>query len=92
LSVFEIFGLQKPSDAVANAQPQNALAQERLVAYGGKDQAMPASEYAKSYDLNDGREASAVQPAPEFQDSARPSISGWRRSARRKKALLRSHT
>ena len=92
MSVFEIFGLQKPSEAIAEAKPQNELARESLTTYEGKDQTLSATGYAESNDLDDGTESSEVQSAPEFQNSDRATISGWRRSARRKKALLRSHT
>lgn len=92
LSVFEIFGLQKPSESSARAErageplypDQSGLpSQEARLsapgdnpALGGPDRLQPAADGAKA--------------ACSSRD--RSVISGWRRSARRRKTLIRSHT
>ncbi len=85
LSVFEIFGLQKPSEAIARADKAGEPVIERAaIPSGGDRQPASVGELQPGAPINAGR---AEDPA-----AGKATICGWRRSARRKKALIRSHT
>ncbi|MYE26202.1 MAG: hypothetical protein F4X87_03085 [Chloroflexi bacterium] len=93
LSVFEIFGLQKPSEATALPEAIDELTTEGP---GSSQRIAPPpspSGEALLSDVKDGSGSGEKQTATELHDDAgKQTISGWRRSARRRKALLRSHT
>jgi len=93
LSVFEVFGLKKPSEASPSDSPA-APARE-----AERDMALPAP-----YPRHDGREfspriESQPVPAPRIEsgpkaaetDGRYASVTGWRRQARRRKTVIRSH-
>ena len=91
LSVFEIFGLQKPSEANAQASSANVSDSEPAQADTDDGRLAPADRFAPVARESDTRadDAPAYPAAP---PTGLATISGWRRSARRKKALIRSHT
>ena len=89
LSVFEVFGLRKPSEANSRASRAEAPPPARRDL--GAPILFPRREVAES--------APRPEPAqrPEVEQDARESsaaygrIIGWRRQARRRKAVIRSH-
>jgi len=91
LSVFEIFGLQKPSEARAQAEPASDTFDDVQELMQGRE-----SRLAPVPDIGSGD--SAADPAPENSSrqpderSVGSGISGWRRSARRRQTRLRSHS
>ena len=93
LSVFEVFGLKKPSESSPSDSPA-APARE-----AERDSRVPAP-----YPRHDDREPaprfeSQPEPAPRVEsrlqaaemDGRYQSVTGWRRKARRRKTVIRSH-
>lgn len=87
LSVFEIFGLQKPSEA--RTQPERA--DKPLSDFGATlpDRGPHASSAGE---LKPAGAANDLKPDEQPAQADATTISGWRRSARRKKTRIRSHT
>ncbi len=92
LSVFEIFGLPKPSETEAAAAPGPAPIE-------GENRALPAVDapltkldaMTETEGLDRGE--AVVEPARATHSSVgATTITGWRRSARKKKTPIRSHT
>ncbi len=92
LSVFEIFGLQKPSEASAKAEAISEPTGEHPRLSQGIDRSLSPPAEALSSGLEDGSGFGENQTMPEVHDASKQAITGWRRNARRRKALLRSHT
>lgn len=92
LSVFEIFGLQKPSQANAIAEATGELSDDRPRLSELMDPSPSPPSEALLTGLEDGSGADKNQTRPEVHDAGKQAIIGWRRSARRRKALLRTHT
>lgn len=92
LSVFEIFGLQKPSESNANVEAIGELTSEQPGSSHEIDRSSSPPGAAISSGLIDGSGSGEDQTRPEVHDANTQAITGWRRSARRRKALLRSHT
>ncbi len=92
LSVFEIFGLQKPSEANANAEATGDKTGDRPRLSEVIDPSPSPPKEAVISGLEDGSASSGQVAANVVHDAGQQTISGWRRSARRKKTLLRSHT
>lgn len=92
LSVFEIFGLQKPSEARAQADSDSELTSQGPTTSQELSPPLSAQAGANFSRLEVGSEASGRQATADIHDAGNATISGWRRSARRKKALLRSPT
>ena len=92
LSVFEIFGLQKPSEAKGKAEATGELTSEQPRLSQGIDPSPSPPVEALLSGLEDGSGSGKEQAATEVNDAGQQTISGWRRRARRRKALLRSHT
>jgi len=86
LSVFEIFGLQKPSEAQAAASGNTADDYQ-----GRESQAMPVADTGSSDGAARLQLRDEPHPPPAAKES-RSGISGWRRCARRRKPALRTHT
>jgi len=92
LSVFEIFGLQKPSEARTQAEPPGESVGEAPAEASTHDLRLSPSADAKPISAADNREPANELAQAEVRSTDSATISGWRRSARRKKALIRSHT
>ena len=92
LSVFEIFGLQKPSESSAKAEAIGELTGEHPRLSQGIDHSLSPPAEALASGLEDGSGFGENQKRPEVHDASKQAITGWRRGARRRKALLRSHT
>ena len=89
LSVFEIFGLQKPSEANASAEAPIGNEQNETQQ---PDFRQRAPRNPKLNGLAESRKASQASTIADVPNASRPPISGWRRSARRNKTLLRTHS
>ena len=92
LSVFEIFGLQKPSEARAVAEASSDLVSGYHDERQGQDRRLTPTSDSGLRDLAASWELTDESQQPEGQSTISSSVSGWRRSARRRKTLLRSHT
>lgn len=90
LSVFEIFGLQKPSEA--KAEQADEPASDRPAFRRERDLAPSARGDSRQIGAADRQAMADEAPKPEAQSGASTVILGWRRGARRRKTLLRSHT
>ena len=91
-SVFEIFGLQKPSEARAQAEaPGKSIGEGPAEANTPDVRLSPSGEAKPIGRTNDRAPANALAQA-DVRSTDSSTISGWRRSARRKKAPLRSRT
>ncbi len=88
LSVFEIFGLQKPSEARAGEEAPSG-ARESETKRPDSRQGTPIN--TRQNDLAESREARQKSTKADAPCPSRAPISGWRRSARRNKTLLRTH-
>lgn len=89
LSVFEIFGLQKPSEAIAGSEADQGAQQSETQR---PDLSRGSPENTRQKDVAESRDAPQESTKADQTCAKRPSISGWRRSARRNKTLLRTHT
>ncbi len=89
LSVFEIFGLQKPSEARAGAEADLGAKQSETQR---PDFRQGAPEIPRLNNLAENRDAPREATKADPTCAGRAPISGWRRSARRNKTLLRTHT
>ena len=87
LSVFEIFGLQKPSEAKAGASLDARPRESQR-----PDFQQSASFEARLNGLDESRQATEDASPADSPEAGRTLIAGWRRSARRNKTLLRTHT
>ncbi len=92
LSVFEIFGLQKPSEARAQAETPSESVGEAPAEATTHDLRLSLPPEAKPIGAADDWKPANERVQAEVRSSDSTTISGWRRSARRKKALIRSHT
>ena len=92
LSVFEIFGIQKPSESKAQAEGSDELISELPSVRQEIDRPPSPPGEALLSGMEDGSGSGEQLAAADVHDSGQQRISGWRRSARRRKALLRSHT
>ena len=91
LSVFEIFGLQKPSEARALAETEDKAVGERAAEIPERDRrSAPISDTHALTAEDTALETGLVQMRD--QRASDGMIAGWRRSARRKKAQIRSHS
>ena len=91
LSVFEIFGLQKPSEARVLAQTEDKAVNERAGEAAGRDRLPAPIVDARALDAKDKAPETGQVQAPD-QGASDGMIAGWRRSARRRKAPIRSNT
>ena len=89
LSVFEIFGLQKPSEATGETEAPPPANQSETQRPDYRQRAPIGQERSG---LAQSREAHQESTEADAPCASRPPISGWRRSARRNKTLLRTHT
>ncbi len=95
LSVFEVFGLRKPSEANSRASRPEAPPPARRDL--GAPILFPRREVAESAPRPEPAPNPEIAPLPEVEQDARESsaeygrIIGWRRQARRRKAVIRSH-
>lgn len=89
LSVFEIFGLQKPSETTAGTEAPLG-AQQGETQRPDFRQSAPVNPRLNG--LAERREAPQESAQADAPCAGRAPISGWRRSARRNKTLLRTHT
>ena len=89
LSVFEIFGLQKPSEARAetDAPPGDFQSEAQRPDFRQRAPINPGRN-----GLAESREAPKESTKADVPCPGRAPISGWRRRARRNKTLLRTHT
>lgn len=89
LSVFEIFGLQKPSEATAgtDAPPHANQSETQRPDFRQRAPMNPGWN-----GLAENREAPQESKKADAPCPGKAPISGWRRSARRNKTLLRTHT
>lgn len=92
LSVFEIFGFQKPSEARAEEGNRDEPVPERATELADRDgRSSPVGDVRPVLSANAGETENAPAQASD-RSAGDAMISGWRRSARRKKTLIRSHT
>lgn len=91
LSVFEIFGLQKPSEARALAKTEDKAISEPAAEVTGRDRWSAPIGDAQVLEAEDREPETGLVQARD-QRASDGMIAGWRRSARRKKAQFRSHT
>ena len=90
LSVFEIFGLQKPSEA--QGATAGDAASESLNDYPIREKrATPISDTGFSEQIKPEEPGYQARQTADAE-AARGKISGWRRGARRRKPALRTHT
>ena len=92
LSVFEIFGLQKPSEAKAQVEESGEIFRER---YGDEpvgEDSVAGTGYKSAIDTTATRDSINEPPLPEAISAGDNRIAGWRRRSRRRSKLLRSHT
>ncbi len=92
LSVFEIFGLRKPSETRADTENAHEPRSDFGATFTDRGtQASSAGELEPVGAENDKMpEEKPAQADARYADAT--TISGWRRSARRKKTRIRSHT
>lgn len=90
LSVFEIFGLQKPSETRAVAETEEKAVSERAAEAPGRERLSAPNVEARALEADDRAPETGLVQAPD-QRARDGMIAGWRRSARRKKARIRSH-
>lgn len=92
LSVFEIFGLRKPSEARAKSESADEpLSDYRATSTDRGPQTSSAGELEPAAAANDKKpDKQPAQADARIADAS--TISGWRRSARRMKTRIRSHT
>jgi len=89
LSVFEIFGLQKPSETRAGAEASPGATSSEAQR---PDFRQSAPLDPRLHGLTENREAQKGSTEADVPCASGAPISGWRRSARRNKSRLRTHT
>ena len=92
LSVFEIFGLQKPSEARAQVEQQPPPFRERYADEPIGEDRTASSEHRSAVEAAALRESIEETPLTEAINAGDDRIAGWRRRSRRRSTLLRSNT
>lgn len=92
LSVFEIFGLQKPSETRARVEGEGAVDDRSESAITPPDAPPPAPVSEAENGSAEARKAEEDAARAKYSSAGSSTISGWRRSARKRRPLIRSHT